>query len=324
MKRITKTVVASLVCSAVLAGCARHDGSGEAAHDGNVDLAQPDTIVVSKGSITPTISTRTDIAQQASFVVILPERGSFESNVKPAQNIKAGDVIGWNNGHELKSSLDAKVVSVIPGDEDLPKNYAVIEMQYNGFGMMTSAKPLLKNADIQHLKGKFQVVGGVGPTECEHVVLASAGLPGEIGAVRDGWTDGEAESQDGDNPLQTAIGDGATDDSMVEDEGASSGHPQASLDQVICIISKDVEVAAGQQANLVIAGTRREDVVAIPVSAVAGRISNGKVAKVVDGSLEEVAVGLGVTDGAQIEITEGLKEGDEISIVPPDIDPRRN
>lgn len=272
-----------------------------------------DTITVSKGPITPTVSTRSDTVQQLSFVITLPTRGSFKGAVKNGQAIEAGTVLGWINDEEITAPVDAQVTYVASPAEDLPKNYAVLELQYQGFGILAAAKPLLKDADIQQLQGKFQVSGGVGPTDCQHIGRASAS---DSTSVPD-----NGESGDGDTPGHET-GDSNSDTTNNETMGTQAG-PVASTDQVICIIGKDVDVNAGQEANLVITGTRRDNVLVLPVGAIAGRIANGKVTKVIDGKPQETAVELGATDGAHIEIISGLQEGEIVSLHAPDIDPRR-
>ncbi|CPU64144.1 efflux transporter%2C RND family%2C MFP subunit [Mycobacteroides abscessus] len=51
----------------------------------------------------------------------------------------------------------------------------------------------------------------------------------------------------------------------------------------------------------------------VPVTAVLGRVEQGKVWVVgAEGEPEERTVTLGLTDGAVVQVTEGLAEGDEV------------
>ena len=79
----------------------------------------------------------------------------------------------------------------------------------------------------------------------------------------------------------------------------------------------------GQAATVVLNGQAKADVLAIPVSAVAGRTGKGAVTLVKGENSSLLEVGLGVSDGAYIEITSGLSEGDVISTVAPNLDPRK-
>ena len=91
-----------------------------------------------------------------------------------------------------------------------------------------------------------------------------------------------------------------------------------------CLISHEVEVKGGQNVTVVVTAESKENVLLLPVSAVAGRVKQGNVTIISDGEQKEVQVELGVSDGAYIEIISGLSEGDEVSAIPPNLDPRNN
>ncbi|MCI9857011.1 hypothetical protein [Microbacterium proteolyticum] len=80
-----------------------------------------------------------------------------------------------------------------------------------------------------------------------------------------------------------------------------------------CSVPGDVTVFAGLAAEMTIAGGRAENVLIVPTTAVRGAAQSGTVwVTAADGSTEERAVALGLTDGTQVQVTEGLAEGDEI------------
>lgn len=62
----------------------------------------------------------------------------------------------------------------------------------------------------------------------------------------------------------------------------------------------------------------------MPVSVVAGREEQGSVTLISEGEKKETQVELGASDGAYVEIISGLKEGDEICAIPPNLDLRDN
>lgn len=74
---------------------------------------------------------------------------------------------------------------------------------------------------------------------------------------------------------------------------------------------------------MVLSGKAKTDVLAAPVNAVAGRVGKGSVTLFKDGAPSIIEVGLGISDGAYIEITSGLSEGDVISNAAPYLDPRK-
>jgi multidrug efflux pump subunit AcrA (membrane-fusion protein) len=64
---------------------------------------------------------------------------------------------------------------------------------------------------------------------------------------------------------------------------------------------------------MTIAGGKAENVLVVPTTAVRGAALSGTLwVSLPDGSTEERAVGLGLNDGTQVEITAGLVEGDTI------------
>lgn len=83
---------------------------------------------------------------------------------------------------------------------------------------------------------------------------------------------------------------------------------------VRCAIPSDQVVFAGLPAQLDLALGKVDDALVVPVTAVQGGAGSGKVwVDAGDGSdPEEREIALGVNDGAMVEVTEGLAEGDMV------------
>lgn len=80
-----------------------------------------------------------------------------------------------------------------------------------------------------------------------------------------------------------------------------------------CAVPADVTVFAGLAAEMTIAGGKAENVLVVPTTAVRGAAQSGSVwVSTADGATEERPVALGLADGTQVQITEGLTEGEEI------------
>lgn len=93
----------------------------------------------------------------------------------------------------------------------------------------------------------------------------------------------------------------------------TGGTPSASGTTVSCPVPAEVTVFPGLAAEMTIAGGRAENVVVVPTTAVRGAAQSGTVwIASPDGTTEERAVVLGLTDGRQVQVTEGLAEGEEI------------
>jgi hypothetical protein len=80
---------------------------------------------------------------------------------------------------------------------------------------------------------------------------------------------------------------------------------------VRCAVPSEVTVFAGLTAEIVIAGGIAEDVLTVPITAVEGTAGTGNVYFVLaDGTTELRPVTLGLNDGINVEVIEGLEEGD--------------
>jgi multidrug efflux pump subunit AcrA (membrane-fusion protein) len=94
-------------------------------------------------------------------------------------------------------------------------------------------------------------------------------------------------------------------------EGSSDGSPTGPT--VTCAIPVEITVFPGLTAEIVIAGGVAENVLTVPTTAVEGIAESGNVYFVLpDGSTELRAVTLGLNDGFNVEVKEGLVEGDMV------------
>ncbi|QEO13306.1 hypothetical protein FLP10_01895 [Agromyces intestinalis] len=96
--------------------------------------------------------------------------------------------------------------------------------------------------------------------------------------------------------------------------GAGAGVDQgAGGTTVRCAVPGDVRVFAGLSAQVKISAGVADDVLVVPTTAVAGGAETGTVWVVQpDGERAEQAVRLGLSDGTQVEVVEGLAEGDSV------------
>ncbi|WP_051701455.1 efflux RND transporter periplasmic adaptor subunit [Mycetocola saprophilus] len=82
---------------------------------------------------------------------------------------------------------------------------------------------------------------------------------------------------------------------------------------VRCAVPGDVRVFAGLGGKLMLPGGSAENALLLPVTAVKGSSQGGTVWVVTaDGTQEKREVKLGLNDGRQVQITEGLAEGDSV------------
>ena len=94
---------------------------------------------------------------------------------------------------------------------------------------------------------------------------------------------------------------------------ARAARAAASTTTVRCSVPAEVRVFPGLVADLTIAGGIAENVLTVPMTAVQGAADTGIVYVILDdGTQEERPVTLGLNDGINVEITEGLTEGELI------------
>jgi len=91
----------------------------------------------------------------------------------------------------------------------------------------------------------------------------------------------------------------------------SGGGESGSTTTVRCAVPADVRVFSGLVADMTIAGGIAENVLTVPLTAVQGAADTGIVFVIrPDGEQEERPVTLGLNDGINVEIVEGLDEGE--------------
>lgn len=83
----------------------------------------------------------------------------------------------------------------------------------------------------------------------------------------------------------------------------------------------DLDLYPGLAGLVAVQVGGRDDVLTLPLEAVAGAADHGVVNRLVGDEVERVDVELGLSDGARVEITSGLEEGDIVSAVPPSLSP---
>lgn len=112
--------------------------------------------------------------------------------------------------------------------------------------------------------------------------------------------------------LGAAPAEGASDPADGDMGGAPGGATGGGT-TARCAVPAGVAVFAGMGATVAVSAGTAENVLVVPITAVQGSVQTGNVWVVgPDGTEEERAVTLGLTDGEMIEVREGLAEGDQV------------
>jgi macrolide-specific efflux system membrane fusion protein len=108
--------------------------------------------------------------------------------------------------------------------------------------------------------------------------------------------------------ISTALAGASTGDTP-----STSGGDAKSGTTVRCAVPADTKVFAGLSAQITISGGVSENALTVPITAVEGGAGTGNVYLVqTDGSHKKTPVALGLSDGKNVEITDGVKKGDRI------------
>lgn len=96
--------------------------------------------------------------------------------------------------------------------------------------------------------------------------------------------------------------------------GAAAGAAGGSTDTTVrCAVPATVKVFSGLAATMTISGGSTQNALIVPVTAVEGGSGSGEVYLVAAGaSPKKTAVTLGLSDGTHVEVTGGLKAGDQV------------
>ncbi|MFH5822187.1 hypothetical protein [Georgenia sp. AZ-5] len=111
----------------------------------------------------------------------------------------------------------------------------------------------------------------------------------------------------------TEVSPGTSDPNVPVEPFAAAPAPSATV-QVRCAVPADVQVFPGLAGTMTITAGQAADALLVPVTAVQGLFATGNVWVVGADGAEPVkkGVGLGMTDGKMVQVTEGLTEGDTV------------
>lgn len=165
------------------------------------------------------------------------------------------------------------------------KGSAVVSVQPATYKAIGSITPLDRYRLLgKHTRARVTIKGGPTPFVCRDLTVgdSAAAAPAPQGG-------GEAGGEAG---MAAGGGDSAT--------------------SVTCRVPARVVVFDGLTMSMMIPAGEAERVLVVPVTAVRGLLTRGKVWVLVDGKPRPRTIDLGITDGKRVEVVSGLSEGDEV------------
>ena len=231
--------------------------------------------------------------------------------VKPGQVVNAGDAL-----FDIKV-VDEPVETTTVGPDGVPivslgqpghhfeKVFAPISGVLSGFEVLSEQPMAVGQASGRVAPSSFQVTAPLSPEQQYRLTQLPA--------------DAEVVIAGGPAPFTcTGLGISATDaaasgdaDTAADTAGAGAGAGAGAT--VRCSVPGDVKVFSGLTAQVTIAAGSADDVLSVPTTAVEGGAETGVVWLVgADGEGAEHPVTLGLTDGVNVQIVDGLAEGDAV------------
>lgn len=113
----------------VLSACCFDEQKNETSNV-NPKVQSVETVSVTRGNLTPTVSAHTTIIPALDFVLCSSVEGTFEACSSAGNKITEGGVIGKVSEEEIKSPVDATILSIISSNESVPKNYPLATAKY--------------------------------------------------------------------------------------------------------------------------------------------------------------------------------------------------
>ncbi|MBT1177705.1 efflux RND transporter periplasmic adaptor subunit [Bifidobacterium callimiconis] len=133
-------------------------------------LLTKQTATVTKGTLTPVVSSTGTVQVAQPFAVLSSNGGWFHSIVKTNDYVKSGSILGYVDRQSVIAPVDGLVTAVI-ADNMVSSHYPLFTITYAGMSVNVDATKLLKTAQVGTvLHGRFQVTDADGPTDCLAVV----------------------------------------------------------------------------------------------------------------------------------------------------------
>ncbi|ARJ04227.1 hypothetical protein B5808_02535 [Cnuibacter physcomitrellae] len=292
-------------------------------HPAEADLAVPTgevtapTVVVAKGSIANDVVVDATVSADPAVPVKATAAGTVdEVFVAEGAAVAAGDVV-----YDVKVEIERDPADSVDAEgKPLPVRYRYVDVTapiggtVSSLGVIEGQTVSIGEATAQVAPPTYSVSGTLAPEQRYRLVSAPTEAQVAITAGPAPFTCSGLRIQ---NPLQGAGGQGGGSDPSGGSAGGlgatGGGSGGSSTTTVTCPIPDGVTVFPGLTATMTLSGGKADGVLIVPTTAVQGAAQSGTVWVVApDGTQEERPIGLGLTDGSQVEVTGGLDEGETI------------
>lgn len=218
----------------------------------------------------------------------------------------------WDDGVPRKVMIpkDSTMAGRLMEDRaTVTEGMPVVSARHAGYGIVAeidSAMAYRISGTATSVQG--QIKNGPGPFECEPIgtiAALPAGTVPEPPAAEEPAPQTSGQPQPGPQPAEPPVG--------------GAGSEPTGL-RLVCTAPDDVKLINGASVTLDMITGKADDVLVLPVEAIAGTQGKGKVDVVgADRTRKTVDVVLGLTDGKVVEIKKGLKGDEDVAVPGPNL-----
>jgi multidrug efflux pump subunit AcrA (membrane-fusion protein) len=318
------------VIAAALALLAFRGGTPESASAGGpgaptVDLTTP-TVAVARGAVVNTVTVQGTVVADPAVVVKATAAGTVRRVlVKAGDTVSSGQALLEIRSEEARDPVPGTDADGNPTQTPRPPLVKTTTVAAPGAGTVTAVDVL-----VDQVVAVGDRVGAVSPgtlsvtaplTQAQQFRLLSPPSTAQVSVQG-----GPAPFPCGGLTLGTADTGAAPEVPTADPSGTGATGPAAGS-TTRCAVPPGMTVFAGMAASVAIEAGRADDVLVVPITAVQGAVQTGTVWVVGDdGTPTQRQVTLGLSDGDQIEVRDGLIEGESVlQFVPvPDDTPAQN
>lgn len=301
------------VIAAALVVLAFRGGTGEAGPAGpgapTLDLGSP-TVPVGRGTVTNTVSVTGTVVADAAVPVKATAAGTVRRVlVAKGAAVTSGQALVEIRYEEVLDPVIGRDAEGNPTSTPRPPRVRTATVAAPSAGTVSTLDVL-----VDQIVAVGDTLGAVSPGTLS--VSATLTQDEQFRLLTPPAT-AEVEVQGGPAPFTCTgltLGAPPVADPQTPETGAPApAGPGGGGTTARCAVPTGVTVFAGMGATVRVQAGTAEDVLVVPITAVQGSVQTGNVWVVgEDGTEEQRPVGLGLTDGDQIEVREGLAEGEQV------------
>jgi membrane fusion protein (multidrug efflux system) len=309
-----RLLVWAVIAAALVVIAFRGGDAGTAAGPGapTLELTSPAT-PVARGTVTNTVSVTGTVVADSAVTVKATAAGTVRKLLVAAgANVTAGQALLEIRYEEEVAPAAGTDAEGNPTSTPRPPRVRTATVPAPAAGKLTSLDVL-----VDQVVAVGDKVGAVSPGTLSVSVTLSQADQFRLLAPP---ATAQVEVQGGPAPFSCtglALGAPAETTTGTPDDGRGGVQPTVpgtgGGTTARCSVPAGVTVFSGMAATMRIEAGVAENVLVVPITAVQGSVQKGNVWVVgADGGQEERSVTLGLTDGEQVEVREGLSEGDQV------------